>query len=670
MTAHFISAQVDDSAYFQDTVIEQSTVDSPAVLPPEKEPAVIDDSAPGIIVTGKRYAKYTPSQRVIEAKEFSGKYQDLQSVLETVSGVTVRAIGGFGHYSEVSIRGSSSNQVQINLDGIPLNGATGTTVDISKIPLSALQKISIFKNTPPIEFFGENAGGVINLSTAPMRDVVSSAIEIGSFGYRQGSVLINKTAADVTHRISVDYAGADNSFPYLNDKGTQYNRDDDTIKSMDNNAFSMFSSQYSNSWAIDTRHKLTSQLTTQMTDEGIFYFPQADSNDGSVGKNGVALTERFEAALDSGTMLSITAKGKVEKGSFQRFRPFYLYTSPTRNVTSQPFAEIEGILEKRISAKLLVRAVVSGKYSSFMFSDLYQPASAVHPAFSRVSGKAGGEAEIKLPPLWSIRVGGLYKYEIDSTNGTFYFGGFQPGGHAVSAGTPAAFSEVSCQPAKDIEIRAAVRYSTRSPGFSEKFGIGSNYVGNAVLRPETRLEYDFGVSINKPWINAAASVFGSSTRDKILYEVNSYHIFVPQNMERVIGRGIESEITTFPFKNVSIFNAVTYMENISHTDIANEDGKDEPLSPRFTDDLGARIEFQKIYLVHQARFASRYYLGLANLDLQPQVFPELGCILGFKPGAKIELLYRLENYLNVQNYDFRDQPSPGRRHYFVFKYKI
>ncbi len=83
---------------------------------------------------------------------------------------TICNIGGFGHYSDVSIRGSSPSQVQVYLDGIPLNGATGNAVDISKIPFSSLQTISIYKSTPPIEIFGDNAGGVIDLTTDVKKD--------------------------------------------------------------------------------------------------------------------------------------------------------------------------------------------------------------------------------------------------------------------------------------------------------------------------------------------------------------------------------------------------------------------------------------------------------------------------------------------------------------------
>jgi hypothetical protein len=360
----------------------------------------------------------------------------------------------------------------------------------------------------------------------------------------------------------------------------------------------------------------------------------------------------------------------VEKELFQRFRPFYLYLPPVRNETSQPFAEAEGIIEKKIGARSFLRGVVSGSYSGFIFKNTYLSASAVQPSFSRVGGKIGCEAEFRLPVRLSARIGGLYKYEIDSTNGKFYYSGFQPGGRSVSSGLPAGFSEISYRPVKDIGLLAGIRSSTRNPGFSEKFSMGSTFVGNAELRPETRLEYDFGVSINKPWVSTAASLFGNSTRDKILYMKNSQHMFVPQNMDRVTGWGIENDINLYPCRNLSVSNALTYMENVSHTGVAAWDGNDEPLQPRFTDELGVRIDVWKMYAVHRAYFTSPYYIGLSNIEKVTKDIPELGCAFGCMADGRIELLYRLENYLNVQNYDFRDRLSPGRSHYFVFKYRL
>jgi iron complex outermembrane receptor protein len=152
----------------------------------------------------------------LEAKDFRGRYSDLPGVLEQVAGVTVHRTGGFGEHADVSIRGTSAKQVQVFLDGVPLNNASGGAVDLSKIPLNSLQKINIYKGAAPLKLMGAAAGGVINLITDPGKDIVSANVELGSFGYRTAGALLRKKTGRMSHRFLIDYQDAENDYtmPY------------------------------------------------------------------------------------------------------------------------------------------------------------------------------------------------------------------------------------------------------------------------------------------------------------------------------------------------------------------------------------------------------------------------------------------------------------------------
>jgi hypothetical protein len=383
-----------------------------------------------MIVFGTQFTRYTPSQTVLEAKDFIGKYQDLQSVLQTVSGVTVRDIGGYGHYAEAAVRGSSANQVQVYCDGIPLNGSTGNAVDISKIPLSTLQKITVYKNFPPIELFNDNAGGVINLSTLAVPETRAATLEFGSFGYMSGAAMVDARTGPVNHCFNINYGYADNNYRFTNDRGTTHgpaSGNDDTVETMDNNFFSTFSSLYANTWKINAKNTLTSRLSADVSDEGIFYYPMVDSNDGSIKISRFSFTETYEKAIDSTASVTVRAKGKTEDMQFVRFKPFYLVT-PVREQIKQPYAALEAILREKIWSHLSLAAVVSGSYDGFDLNNLLVRDGRLQPGFFRLSGKAGIEAEISLPANIAARVGGMYRYELDSTNGRFSFNEFVPGG--------------------------------------------------------------------------------------------------------------------------------------------------------------------------------------------------------------------------------------------------
>ena len=70
---------------------------------------------------------------VIHREAFEGKTESLAEVIEKEAAVQVRQSGAMGSFSTISLRGSSSDQVLVFLDGVLLNDASGGGVDLSNI---------------------------------------------------------------------------------------------------------------------------------------------------------------------------------------------------------------------------------------------------------------------------------------------------------------------------------------------------------------------------------------------------------------------------------------------------------------------------------------------------------------------------------------------------------
>ncbi|MDD5673435.1 MAG: TonB-dependent receptor, partial [Chitinivibrionales bacterium] len=574
-----------------------------------------------------------------------------------------------------SIRGSSSSQVQVYLDGIPLNGATGNAVDISKIPFSSLQKISIYKSAPPLEFFGDNAGGVINLATDTHKDGAIASAEVGSFGYRAGNAMICKTTGPMTHRLTVNYGWADNNYPYTDRVVTlgPTPQADDSQRTMDNNFYSTVSSTYSNTYRFNEHAGLTSQFSAQVTDEGIFYLPVAGSNDGDDRNTKLSLIESYMTAIDSNVSIVITAKGKTEDDLFRRFQPFYLTPpagGPILHDIGLPYGSLESIIKSNFGDYLLLTGLASAGYNGYNYHNLLWSAGQLLPHYFRLTGKTGLEADINIINDFSARIAGLYRYEIDSTNDSMPSYGLPlAGGKTTKEGFPSGFAALQYRFFDDIVALASVQYSSRSPGFSEKFSEGANVSGNAALRPETRLEYNGGLSFLKPSIAFSAAFFAGTTKDKIVYTMTS-HIFVPKNVSDVKVWGLESDITLSPFSWMSLVNSMTYMENILYSDaFPSWNGKEEPLLPRFTDDLNIKFTYKNFYASQSAHFASRYFTDFDNTNSVAHSVPQLDAAIGYAPDGHFDFSYRIENYGNVQDYDFQ-RPLPGMAQYVVLKYRL
>ena len=107
----------------------------------------------------------SPSFSSIVKKDASSATDDVSSMIEKETSVQVKQSGGLGSFSSMSLRGASSNQVMIFLDGIPLNDASGSAVDLSSIPSSEISSIEIYRGNTPATLGKGGIGGAVNIKT-------------------------------------------------------------------------------------------------------------------------------------------------------------------------------------------------------------------------------------------------------------------------------------------------------------------------------------------------------------------------------------------------------------------------------------------------------------------------------------------------------------------------
>jgi iron complex outermembrane receptor protein len=102
---------------------------------------------------------------VIDVEDFAGEAKSVAELVGESVGVQVRSFGGSGDRSEVSIRGSASNQVVVLLDGVRLNTAQSGSVDLSTIPRDLVERIEVSRGGGSIQTGSDAIGGVINVIT-------------------------------------------------------------------------------------------------------------------------------------------------------------------------------------------------------------------------------------------------------------------------------------------------------------------------------------------------------------------------------------------------------------------------------------------------------------------------------------------------------------------------
>ena len=157
----------------------------------------------------------SPNYQVLQRESFVHSSQTLSDILQSVNGIQIRQISGIGNPVSVSIRGSSSQQVQLYIAGQLTNDSQFGGFDLNQIPTEQIESIEISKNqangtgSTPI-------GGVIRINTySPSEDKAKLTLATGSFGYREVNALVNKAFKSHSLSFGGHYVNSDNDYEFL-----------------------------------------------------------------------------------------------------------------------------------------------------------------------------------------------------------------------------------------------------------------------------------------------------------------------------------------------------------------------------------------------------------------------------------------------------------------------
>ena len=118
----------------------------------------------------------------------------MASAISTASGVTVNQNGAFGGAASVRIRGASSEQTLVIVDGVAVNdpSSPGGGYDFSRFGPVNIERVEVLKG-PQSTLWGTDAiGGVVNIVTRRPEPGVSGQVfaQTGSFNSLRGGAVI------------------------------------------------------------------------------------------------------------------------------------------------------------------------------------------------------------------------------------------------------------------------------------------------------------------------------------------------------------------------------------------------------------------------------------------------------------------------------------------------
>jgi vitamin B12 transporter len=154
------------------------------------------DEIETVTVTAERHAvplnEVGSSIEILDAQDLAnGQFVFVLDALETLPGVTISQNGTFGGFAAVRIRGASSEQTLVLIDGVIVNdpSAPGGGFNFATLSPFDIERIEVLKG-PQSTLYGSDAiGGVINIITKRPENgtALSGQFEGGSFATFSGS---------------------------------------------------------------------------------------------------------------------------------------------------------------------------------------------------------------------------------------------------------------------------------------------------------------------------------------------------------------------------------------------------------------------------------------------------------------------------------------------------
>ncbi|MBN2755329.1 MAG: TonB-dependent receptor [Candidatus Goldbacteria bacterium] len=113
----------------------------------------------------------------------------LAEIIKNTAGAVVSSNGYISGVSAVSLRGKSSTQTLVLLNGVPLKDIMTGGYDISGIDLSSIKRIEVIKGGISSVYGPDAMGGVINLLTGDDENsLIKASSRYGSFGYQKNQI--------------------------------------------------------------------------------------------------------------------------------------------------------------------------------------------------------------------------------------------------------------------------------------------------------------------------------------------------------------------------------------------------------------------------------------------------------------------------------------------------
>ena len=664
-----------------------------------------EERLPEIVVTAPPLRDDTPAPRdatafasVIETREAPTSVQTLTEALSNTVGVQVRRFGGLGDFSTVSVRGFSPGQVQVYLDGVPLSRADNEVVNLSDLPLDAVDHVEVYRGMTPLAFAQSAPGGVVNVVTRRpgTTPLAAASASFGSFDTRKAA-LAGATSRGAWEGFAfAQYLGSEGDFSYTNTKETPTTSDDVVVNRI-NNAFdqgaltarlvyratpltlALTTDSFVKSQGLpgpETQQSPTGHRDTfrQVAHVDLAVAPTSSLPFGiDASLFGVVQNQTFTANDLNGpyfptdvTDRSTTIGGQVvARGALGAHHvPGLLVASGTERFVDRNGIETGALRPGTSPARTRTRLTIAGEDEILLFEDRLSVVPSlrwevyrdVFPGDDRVKDPSEQVSGTHTQDFWTPRLG------------------------------------VRAELLKGLTLLGNAGRSARIPNLTELFGNNGVVRGNPDLRPEVAVSWDAGFRVQSPWTTAVLTdaaleyaYFSSDLRDVIVLVRSSISTFRPQNIgaATIDGHEVSGRFTLWD----RVLATANYTHQDTRDDSDDEFARGNQLPGRPADEVYARLElvWSRDRPLPLGDFAARLWPGRVYYDfdfiadnvlnrskINPVVvgsrtYHGVGIQLTI-PFVDVRVAFEVKNLTDDQTADALAFPLPGRSMFVTASY--
>lgn len=615
----------------------------------------------------------TSQAQVIIPSQVQGQAQTVTQLLERAAGVQIRQYGGLDDFAAVSIRGSTTDQVLVYLDGVLLNTAHGGVLDLSMLPLDQIARIEIYKGGAPGKTTDSTPGGVVYIYTKRKPEETQNLIRnsLGSFFTYRGHAERSQSFKSFYYNAAFDHFRSRGDFSFLDDRGTRANRNDDRIIDRQNNDFRAY--DFAATVGAEKKEALSWKIYENFfsKNEGI---PGLGSQTSSTARLDT-LRNLIQAELAG-------PKTPEQKFSWEADLFFDFLNSRFRDRQGQIGlgTQDNDDVTFRFGPKLATELALVPHHllSAFLAhrAEFFQPTNhSASPPEGPLSQRhmigLGLEDEMNfLNEKIFFDPSARLQVFINDLSGTDPSLTNRPANNHLTDTQVSAKLGVKVAPWPFLNFKTNLFRGFRQPTFAELFGDRGTIVGNPALRAEESFNFDFGIDLKiknlKPVDQIQLSaVFFRHTIDHLIQFLQTSQFTVrAENLNRALILGGEFSASLQVFKDWRWNGHYVYQT-------AKDD---DETSPTFDNFLPGRpkhqffigTDYQLPYL-NLRPFAEWQILGNSYLDSQNLLRVTRRSILAaglhIDPLKKLKISLSAKNLLNDRIVDTVGYPLPGRSYW-------